>query len=148
MARPAIKSGAGSGPWAQGVKTVEAHVVAQMTAGSCVSATGEMITNGARTQSELLGLIGDYPYPLELGRVLGPEWRGTFFENGEAAIAQASRGPMAATLMAPGAGSLHNVILEPLGKGRFLVRDPWDGGSAYEVGVEWIGQFVAAGVWK
>jgi hypothetical protein len=147
-ARPVMRAGAGSGPWADGAKLVETDVVAQMTGGSCVSATGEMITNGARTQTELYGLLGDYPYPLELGKTLGPEWKATFFGSGEEAIEQASRGPMAASLVAPGGQSLHNVVLEPLENGRFLVRDPWAGGSAYEVGEEWINQFVAAGVWK
>lgn len=78
---------------------------------------------------------------------LGPEWTGNYFADGETAVAAAERGPMGAALQAPG-GIGHMVVTEPLGDGSFLVRDPWDGGSTYNVGSDWIEQYVAAGVFR
>jgi hypothetical protein len=40
----------GSGPWAEGVETEAGGAVAQTRPGSCVSACGEMLSNGALTE--------------------------------------------------------------------------------------------------
>jgi hypothetical protein len=100
-----------------------------------------------RSQAELLGKLGDWSNPQALARELGEGWTGGFFGSADDAIAAASRGPMGATLQA-GTGPGHMVVTSPLGEGRFLVRDPWAGGSTYEVGSDWIGQYVSGGVFR
>ena len=139
--------GAGSGPWAVGVASSEGGAVGQLTVGSCVSACGEMLSNGAVTQSKLLGQIGEWSNPARLADALGNGWRGGYFGSGADALAAAERGPMGAALQA-GTGPGHMVVTSPLGDGAFLVRDPWAGGSTYTVGSSWIEQFVAGGTFK
>jgi len=34
------------------------------------------------------------------------------------------------------------VVTSPVGAGRFLVRDPWAGGSTFEVAASWIDKYV------
>lgn len=45
-------------------------------------------------------------------------------------------------------GPGHMVVTSLLGEGPFVVRDPWAGGSTYEVGSDWIGQYVSGGVFR
>ena len=40
------------------------------------------------------------------------------------------------------------VVTSPLGAGRFLVRDPWAGGSTYEVAASWIDKYVVGAVFR
>jgi hypothetical protein len=44
--------------------------------------------------------------------------------------------------------TLSIVVTSPPGEGRFLVRDPWAGGSTYEVGSGRIKQYVAGGTFR
>jgi hypothetical protein len=104
-----------------------------------------MLSGGASQQAELLGVLGDWPEPLELKGLLPGDWFGTYFLDGLEAVAAASRGPMGAVLMAPHAKP-HMVVLEPQDEG-FLVRDPWPG-VTYNVDEAWISTFVAAGVFR
>jgi hypothetical protein len=107
-----------------------------------------MLTSGARTQAELIAKIGSPSNARLLAQELGDGWTSTFFGSGEDALQAAQRGPMGATLMAPGARMGHMVVTSPIGNGRFLVMDPWDGGSAYEVGNQWIEQYVQSGAFQ
>ncbi|MBB2923756.1 RHS repeat domain-containing protein [Cellulomonas cellasea] len=137
--------GSASGPWSEGVAARPGGAEAQLTGGSCVSACGAMLSG--RSQTELLAKLGDWSNPQALARELGDGWIGGFFGSGEDAVAAASRGPMGATLQA-GMGPGHMVMTSPLGNGRFLVRDPWAGGSSYEVSSGWISQYVNGGVFR
>lgn len=138
--RCAAKFGSGSGPWAQGVGARSGGAIGQATEGSCVSACGAVLSG--RSQAELLGKPGDWSNPQALARELGEGWTGGFFGSADDALAAASRGPMGATLQA-GTGPGHMVVTSPLGGARFLVRDPWAGGSTYEVGSDWMSQYVS-----
>jgi hypothetical protein len=139
--------GSGSGPWAEGVSSTPGGAVGQLTNGSRVSACGAMLSNGARSQASLLSALGDFSNPKALAAELGQGWTGGFFHSADDAIAAAGRGPMGATLQS-GMGPGHMVVTNPLGNGRFLVQDPWEGGSTYEVGTDWIGQFVNGGTFR
>jgi RHS repeat-associated protein len=156
--RPGVRSGApegtagsGAGPWRP--STVDqGGAVAQTTNGSCVSACGEMLSEGRLSQSSLIDDFGTGGAPVPahgigLADMLGPEWTGTYFGSGEQALAAASRGPMGAALQAPG-GIGHMVVSEPIGDAKFLIRDPWDGGGTYTVGSDWIERYVMAGVFR
>ncbi|MGA8112217.1 MAG: hypothetical protein WCA46_00990, partial [Actinocatenispora sp.] len=120
--------------------------------GSCVSACGEMLTGGEVRQPALLGRLGEWATPEALAVALndaggtGGGWHRVWFGSGGEALGQAVRGRMAAVLAAPG-GNLHMVVVEPVGQGRFLVRDPYPG-VAYEVTADWIERYVAAGVFQ
>lgn len=106
-----------------------------------------MLTGGARSQADLLGSLGEWSNPQALARELGEGWTGGFFGSADDALAAAGRGPMGATLQA-GAGPGHMVVTSPLQRGGFLVRDPWGGGSTYEVGADWISRYVSGGVFR
>lgn len=76
-------------------------------------------------------------------------WTGGYFGSGKDALAAAESGPMRAALLV-GTNAGHMVVTNPLGYDRFLVLDPWvldpwDGGSAYEVGSQWIEHYVEGG---
>lgn len=137
--------GSGSGPWTRGVDMRPGGAVGQMAEGSCVSACGEMLSG--RRQAELLDALGEWSNPHALARELGDDWVGGFFGSAEDAVAVARQGPMGATLQA-GTGPGHMVVTTPIGKGLFRVQDPWNGGSTYEVGVDWISEYVSGGVFR
>lgn len=99
------------------------------------------------TQRELLGQLGEWSDPPALARALGNGWTGGYFGSGEMALAAAETGPMGASLRV-GTNAGHMVVTNPLGEGRFLVRDPWDGGSTYEVDSNWIEQYVEGGTFR
>jgi hypothetical protein len=147
-----------SGPWTEDVSNIQfGGAVTQCTGGSCVSAVGEMLTDGEITQQNFLEKLGDWSnaesLAKELNEQLGTdEWKGHFFDTvgtsefSEDAIVAASRGPMGAVLQAP-FGKGHMVMIEPLGDGQFFVSDPLPG-VTYSVDSNWIGTYVAAGVYK
>jgi hypothetical protein len=39
-------------------------------------------------------------------------------------------------------------VISPMGGDKFLVRDPYGGGSTYEVDGSWINKYVSAGVFR
>jgi hypothetical protein len=138
--------GAGrSGPWVPGVVRPGGSV-AQSHPGSCVSACGEMLTGGARSEAEFLASLGQWSNPKALASELGSGWTGGFFGTGAEAIQVARQGEMGAVLWAPGQRAGHMVVIRPSGAG-FVVRDP-DPGVNYTVGARWIGRYVAGGVWR
>jgi hypothetical protein len=78
-----------------------------------------------KTQEEILSMIGDNHVTNEtLAKVaLGDGWRGGgLFTDGVMQVL--SRGPIAAELGVPRMGGAHNVLIEPLQNGEFLVRGP------------------------
>jgi hypothetical protein len=111
-----------------------------------------MLTGGRVSQADFLDELGEWSDPGSLADRLNtvdaPGWHGGFFPDEDTAVAAASRGPMAVTLQAPGIRGQHMVVTEPLGDGMFRVRDPWNDGSTYVVGEDWIRQFVAGGVFR
>jgi RHS repeat-associated protein len=145
--RGAARYGSGSGPWTEGLVVEPGGAVGQLTGGSCVAACGEMLSGGSRSQAQLIGALGEWSNPQALAHELGEGWTGGYFASAGDAIAAASRGPMGATLQA-GMGPGHMVVTSPIGNGRFLVRDPWYGGSTYEVGTDWISKYVSGGVFR
>jgi RHS repeat-associated protein len=139
--------GSGSGPWTQGIKATEGGAEGQITNASCVSACGAMLSGGARSQEDLLAELGEWSNPRSLAQALGDGWEGRMFMSADDAVAAANRGPMGATLQAPGTPG-HMVVTTPLGNGRYGVQDPWRGGSNYEVGTDWIEQYVSGGTYR
>jgi hypothetical protein len=121
--------------------------VGQVTNGSCVAACGEMLSGGSITQRELISKIGEWSNPRALAGALGKGWTGGYFGSGEDAVAAAESGPMGAALRV-GTNAGHMVVTKPLGAGRFLVMDAWDGGSTYEVGSQWIERYVEGGIFR
>src|SRR5205814_10588652 len=61
--RAAEVVGNASGPWMEGVAARPGGAVGQITHGSCVSACGEMLSGGLRTQQQLLNELGDWSNP-------------------------------------------------------------------------------------
>ncbi len=141
-----------SGPWVNEATNVRrGGSVAQCSGGSCVSAAGEMLTGGSVTEAQLLSRLGEWSDPValrtELNRLAGSEaWRGGYFTDASEALSAARQGPMAAILQAPG-GRGHAVLIEPIARGRFRVRDPLPG-VTYEVSASWVRRFVSGGVFR
>ncbi|WFE63570.1 hypothetical protein [Micromonospora sp. WMMD714] len=144
--------GDSSGPWYDaGTNHREGGAVQQETGGSCVSASGEMLTDGRITQSELRTKLGDWSNLTALRNELNNRdgdgtWTGHYFADGDDTLRRASEGPMAAQVQAP-RGRAHMVLLEPGENGSFTVRDPFDG-SSYDVDGAWVEKYVAGGVFR
>jgi hypothetical protein len=151
-ARDLTRVGDSSGPWYDaGTNHREGGAVQQETGGSCVSASGEMLTDGRITQSELLTKLGDWSNLTALRNELNDRdgdgtWTGHYFVDGSDAVRRAAEGPMAAQVQAP-RGPAHMVLLEPGENGSFTVRDPFDG-SSYDVDGAWVEKYVAGGVFR
>ncbi|KWV34640.1 hypothetical protein AWV63_00250 [Micromonospora rifamycinica] len=151
-ARDLTRVGDSSGPWYDaGTNHREGGAVQQETGGSCVSASGEMLTDGRITQSELLTKLGDWSNLTALRNELNNRdgdgtWTGHYFVDGSDAVRRAAEGPMAAQVQAP-RGPAHMVLLEPGENGSFTVRDPFDG-SSYDVDGAWVEKYVAGGVFR
>lgn len=142
------KAGAGSGPWVGDATNVRpGGAVGQTKPGSCVSACGEMLTAGAKTEAELLEVLGEWSTPKDLAEALGPGWRGGGL-SAENALKVARNGPIGAMLYTKGVKTPHMVVISPMENGSFLVHDPWGGGSTYEVDDSWIENYVAGAVFK
>ncbi|MEV6772292.1 hypothetical protein AB0N05_27040 [Nocardia sp. NPDC051030] len=150
--KPYFPPDARSGPWANGQDIHPGGAVPQTRPGSCVSACGEMLSDGRVTQGEFLAVMGEWSNPIALAKALnerdnsGP-WRGGYFPDGDTALAVAQSGMVALTLRAPGVKGEHMVVTEPLPNGNFLVRDPLPG-VTYEVGPDWIKQYATGGVFR
>jgi hypothetical protein len=160
-ATSAAKGGAGElttgsklsiGPWGEGVTNVKPGATfIQCGDGSCVSATGQILTGGKVTESQLIGQLGEWAdvskLPGTLSEMLpGTKWEGHYFGSGDEALAIAQKGQFGAVLQAPTYGA-HMVTIEPLKSGKFLVTDTGVG-ATYIVTSEWIKKYVSAGVWK
>jgi len=146
--RGLTRAGSGSGPWIDEVsKLRQGGAVAQMTGGSCVAACGEMLTNGAAVQRMLLDSLGDWSNAESLANKLGSAWKGGGL-SAEDALLVARNGPIGAVLNSPYQRGSHMVYMEPINSGLFLVRDPWNGGSTYQVNVDWVQKYVVGAVFR
>lgn len=143
------------GPWSEGItNVVENGTFTQCGNGSCISATAQVLTNGAVTEAQVVARIGEWADPLKLPGVLNElapaatQWRGVYFRSGEEALAAASRGTMGAVLQAPGRAG-HMVTISPIqgSNGLFRVQDTGVG-KTYDVTSSWVKQYVSLGVWK
>ena len=140
-----LGGGGPSGPWVpKGVRPGGA--VAQSLPGSCGAACAEMLSEGALTEGEVVGQIGEWTTPDQVAASLGEEWTGGFFESGADALTVARSGTTAGLLWAPGMRAGHFVVIEAT-EGGFLIRDPLPGVN-YTVNSSWIQRWVAGGVWK
>ncbi len=147
-----------SGPWVYDAVpgTVEkGGTIQQSLPGSCVSAAGSGLTNGAVSEADLLAKLGQNSDVGPLLKELNANpntgtYTGRYFldPSGQEAVDVAKLGPMAAKLQAPG-GIGHMVLIEPADNGTFLVHDPLPQGvgSTYKVTADWIKKYVSAGVW-
>lgn len=152
-AKREVPIGGKIGPWedeASGLR--KGDVFMQCADGSCVSATGQVMTNGAVSERQLLERLGEWSNPEALARELNrllPESRftGGYFATAEDALAIAQSGRFGAVLQARGAPG-HMVTIEPIGKnGSFRVFDTGIGAS-YKVQPRWIEKYVSGGVWE
>jgi hypothetical protein len=141
------------GPWEDEVAGLrKGDVFVQCADGSCVSVTGQVMTNGAVTERQLLERLGEWSNPEALARELNrlsPESRftGGYFATAEDALTIAERGRFGAVLQARGAPG-HMVTIEPIGRGSsFHVFDTGIGAS-YKVKPRWIEKYVSGGVWE
>jgi RHS repeat-associated protein len=145
-------SGAGvPGPWVAEATNVRAGgTIVQSLPGSCVSACGQILTDGAVSEAQLLGRLGEWADPMRLAKTLNSmegagTWQATYFASGEEAVSIAQNGKMAATLLRYGMKIGHTVVLGPGEGGSFVVLDPAIG-SSYNVTAEWITKWVSSGV--
>jgi hypothetical protein len=143
------------GPWSKGItNVVDSGTFTQCGNGSCVSATAQVLTNGAVTEAQVVARIGEWADPLKLPGVLNDlapgsiPWRGGYFGSGADAVTIANKGPMGAVLQAPG-NAAHMVTISPIpgASGMFRVQDTGVG-KTYDVPASWISQYVVGGVWK
>lgn len=110
-------------------------VIRQLNDDSCVSAAGEMLSEGRLSQNALIDKLGERPNILDLVKHLGPEW--TSQAKSFKSLAEVSNKPWAAELL-ENAGtdlekSLHVIVIEGLSPtSNLIVRDPWEG-TKYEM---------------
>ncbi|WP_127526468.1 hypothetical protein [Budvicia aquatica] len=153
----ALKNAVGSkviiGPWSNGVSNVvKGEVFTQCANGSCVSATGQVLTNGSVSEAQLLKMLGECSNPEALAKALtkttNVKWVGGYFETSEQALQVAQRGRFGAVLQAPRSPA-HMVTIEPIpnSTGTFKVYDT-GAGATYEVSSDWIKKYVSGGVWE
>lgn len=142
------------GPWREGATNiVENGVFTQCADGSCVSATGQILSGGTLTEQQLLGRLGEWSNPEALAAELNRAnpaagWRGGYFGSDADALAVANRGQVGVVLQAPGAPA-HMVTMEPIADaaGMYRVYDT-GAGATYDVTTAWVKRFVAGGVWR
>ena len=143
----------GAGPWiAEATNITEGGTILQSLGGSCVSAVGEILTDGAMSEAGFLGELGEWSNPGALADALNGlgrfgTWESGYFGTGAEALAVAEEGEMGAVLQAPGLAS-HMVVIEPGAEaGTFVVSDPAIG-ATYDVTAGWIEKYVAGGLWQ
>jgi hypothetical protein len=144
----------GGGPWVEkGINLSKGGAVLQTGERSCVSACGEMLSEGAMTEKQFIQRLGA---PGTAGRLVNElnklegagTWTGSFLYTPEAAVrlSQSMDSTFGAVLQAPYLES-HMVVMEAIGEdGLFLVRDPGIGGT-YQVGIDWVAEYVIGLVW-
>ena len=115
------------------------EVVRQANRDSCISAVGEMLSEGRLAEKELIELLGKRPDISDLVDHLGPEWTDEVRRfNSVSEICE--KGPWAAELM-KNAGtelekSLHTVVVDGISdSGNLIIRDPWEG-TKYEMTIK------------
>ena len=152
-ARTESHAAGSSGPWTHtAVNLIARGAVRQLQPQSCVAACGEMLTDGAVSQPDLIERIGAPASTEDLAQALNTmldtdAWQWGYFAEPQDTLACVLRGAMAGLLWVPGARIGHMVVIEATESagGRFRIRDPFDGFS-YDVTEIWIGTFVVAGV--
>jgi hypothetical protein len=138
-----------SGPWGVGARDFQqGTAVIQMTKKSCVSACGEMLTDGRYSQEQFLQVLGDeHVTSLDLGSALdsvGEEWFVRYHPAIQEVDMFASRGSIGAGLYTKLDSNIpgHMVVIDKVADGDYLVRDPWPPGYSYHVDVNWIEKWV------
>jgi hypothetical protein len=131
-------AGAG-GDWPVIKERISADVVQQIEKQSCVSAVGEMLSEGRLKQSDLIAKLGAPTDMCELAAELGPEWNGKRLTP-NSLNALLGRGSFAAELLeeypANGyarRGAAHTVVVDGVDDfGSLMIRDPMHG-TRYEM---------------
>lgn len=149
-----LKAGKG-GDWPVINERPSPEVVRQTESLSCVSACGEMITNGEFKQSELIEQLGTPCDTRDLASALGPPWQGEGLAEDQL-DKLLFRGPWVAELrelrpkilyrrLEPG----HTVVVDGLDElGNLMIRDPADG-TRYEMTREnFLRHWSGYSVWK
>jgi hypothetical protein len=105
-----------------------------LTKDSCVSACGEMLSEGRLKQIDLIRKLGAPVSILELGAALGPEWFSNYVNPLTSFDIAMRNGKWSATFFDRLAFGLpHAVIVEGVTEaGTVLVTDPWEA-STYEM---------------
>jgi hypothetical protein len=142
------------GPWSEGATNIiKDGVFTQCANGSCVSATGQILSDGSLTEQQLLSRIGEWSNPDALAAELNranPEanWKSGYLASEADAVAVANRGQVGVVLQAQGAPA-HMVTMEPItdAAGMYRVYDT-GAGATYDVTTAWVKRFVAGGVWR
>jgi hypothetical protein len=130
-------TGAG-GDWPVLNKRISPDVVQQIHGKSCVSACGEMVSEGRLKQEDLMKNLGTPADTRRLSKQLGPEWAGRYYPELQLPDEVFHGGPFVADLREhtiPGhrAGDAHAVVVDGLDEaGNVRVRDPQDG-ERYEM---------------
>jgi RHS repeat-associated protein len=110
---------------------VRGAAVGQITNMSCGAACAEMLT-GVR-QAELLAAGLEAPTGVNaLARAMGRGWRPAAVAEEARAVQMASKEPWIAQMKDFGE-SAHYVVVDGQRRGHMLIRDPWAGGSSYEM---------------
>lgn len=132
-------AGAG-GPWST-VDEQPGGAVGQSTENSCVSASGEKLSNGALTQDQLISAMGD-PASLEQLRdqfnqagVNGSSnWKAGALPSDDLYRALTNRGdPFIAELKVPQSKIAHAVVVTGGDDDYIHIADPADGGTSYKM---------------
>jgi len=110
------------------------NVLRQSHDASCISAVGEMLTEGRITEAELMEKLGTPGNIKELPKLLGDEWTSEVRKN--TSLRELSKqGPWAAEMIEGGFPKkpLHVVLVDGISEsGNVRIRDPWEG-TAYEM---------------
>lgn len=125
-------AGGAGGNWAT-IGAQSGGAVGQTTRLSCGAACGEMLTGMA--QGGLIRSAGAPTTADMLAKVLGAGWRGGYVAP-EALQVLLKRGDPFAAILYDGGKIPHFVVAQPGSVGRVFVRDPWAGGSTYEMAVD------------
>lgn len=104
--------------------------IGQSSSVSCGAACGEMLTD--IPEADLIRAVGAPTDPSALARGLGGDWRGGYVGPDQLdALTELGR-PWAAELYEGGKLG-HMVVVDGAESGNFLIRDPWAGGSTYQM---------------
>jgi RHS repeat-associated protein len=123
-----ISVGAG-GDWPR-FNEVPGGVTAQITGHSCGSACAETLSGVA--QADVLESAGEHAGVGAIADALGDGWRGGYV-GPENLDQLAARGPFGAELY-EGGSQAHMVVVDGIDKaGDVTIRDPWSGGSTYQM---------------
>jgi hypothetical protein len=108
--------------------------VKQFTRESCVSACGQMLSDGRLLQASLVERLGAPVDCRKLAQELGPEWSGHYTDVYKDLDSVMQNGPWCATLFDRYARGLpHAVVVDGASAaGNIIVRDPWEG-TVYEM---------------